>query len=203
MKFVLATNNAGKLREMRGILRQFNIEAVSQGEAGADIEVLETGATFYENALLKAKAVCKATGLPAIADDSGLLVDALGGAPGIRSKRYGGGLTDSGLCEYLLKNMENMEQRGAKFVCSIVCAFPDGDIVSAEGEILGDILYAPRGEKGFGYDPVFQPLGMDKSMAELSQDEKNAISHRAKALQSFLARIFQKSGPPEANYAKL
>ena len=194
MKFVAATANMGKLREMREILQKLGIETISQAEAGVEVDVEEIGATFYENALLKAGAVCKATGLPAVADDSGLMVDALGGAPGIYSKRYGGGgLDDSGLCAYLLNKMENMEQRGAKFVCSIVCLFPDGDIISAEGEIFGSILTAPSGGGGFGYDPVFQPCGMDRSFAELSPIEKNAMSHRAIALNKFICLLEERS----------
>ena len=194
MKFVAATANMGKLREMREILQKLGIETISQAEAGIEVAVEETGATFYENALLKAGAACRATGLPSVADDSGLMVDALNGAPGVFSRRYGGGgLDDSGLCAYLLNKMENMEQRGAKFVCSIVCVFPDGDIISAEGEIFGSILTAPRGEGGFGYDPVFQPCGVDRSFAELSPGEKNAMSHRAIALNKFIHLLEKRS----------
>ena len=193
MKFVIATNNAGKLREMREILAGLGLETVSQAEAGIDVEVEETGATFIENATLKAEAACKATGLPAIADDSGLVVEALGGAPGVHSKRYGGGgLSEGGLYAYLLQKMNGLEQRSAKFVSSIVCVFPDGRLLSAEGECAGAITGSPRGSGGFGYDPVFQPEGSSRTMAELSPAEKNAISHRGKALRSFkeALRIF-------------
>ena len=188
MKYIIATNNKDKLREMREILSEIGVEAESQSDAGIDVEAEETGATFFDNAKLKAEAVCKTAGRPAIADDSGLVVEALGGAPGIHSKRYGGGGLDSaGLCAYLLQRMENMEQRRAKFVSTIVCAYPDGSIISAQGECSGEITLTPRGHGGFGYDPVFLPENSAKTMAELTPDEKNAISHRGNALREFLS----------------
>ena len=197
MKYLIATNNLDKLHEMREILSGLGIQAVSLSEAGLDVEVDETGSTFYENAKLKAEAVCKASKLPAIADDSGLVVDALGGAPGVRSKRFGGGGLDSaGLCAHLLSAMDGMEQRGAKFVSSIVCAFPDGSAVCAQGECNGEITDSPRGSGGFGYDPVFLPEGSDRTMAQLTPDEKHAISHRGNALREFVKvlSIMQGSG---------
>ena len=191
MRFVLATNNPDKLREMREILTELGIDVVSMGDVGIDIDVEETGSTFLENAKLKAEAVCRASGLPSIADDSGLMVDALGGEPGVYSKRYGGGgLDGAGLCAFLLINMDGMEQRSAKFVSSIVCTFPDGRFLAAEGECSGEITTTPRGAGGFGYDPVFLVPGTDKTMAELPPDEKNKISHRAKALQE-LKRVIE------------
>ena len=190
MRFVIATNNPGKLKEMREILSEIGFDAISLAEAGVEVDVEETGSTFMENALLKAEAACRATGLPAIADDSGLSVAALNGAPGVYSKRFGGGgLDSSGLCTYLLKTMEGMEQRDAKFVSSIVCAFPDGSILSAEGECHGEITNAPRGSGGFGYDPVFLVAGDSRTMAELSPDEKNALSHRNAALRALAGKI--------------
>ena len=192
MKFVLATANQGKIREMREILLELGIEVVTQGDLGINIEVEETGTTFMENALLKAEAVCKATGLPAIADDSGLMVDALGGAPGVYSSSYGGeGLSNMERCEYLLEKLRNVEQRGAKFVCTIMCAFPDGRIISAEGECRGEMTRAPRGDNGFGYDPVFMADGTGMTMAELPQPEKNLISHRGRAIQSFVCELLK------------
>jgi len=186
MKYVIATKNPGKLREIGEILTQLGIEYITQAEAGIDIEAEETGGTFFENATLKAEAVCKAAGCPAIADDSGLVVEALNGAPGVHSKRFGGGGLDSeGLRRHLLQLMEGVEQRRAKFVSTIVCAFPDGSILSAEGECSGVITASPRGSGGFGYDPVFQPDGSVKTMAEMPPDEKNAVSHRGNALRSF------------------
>lgn len=190
MKFVLASNNKGKLLEMRALLEQMGHEVITQQEAGFTGEVEETGATFYENALLKARAVMEATGLPAIADDSGLMVDALGGRPGVYSKRYGGeGLRDEERNARLLSEMERQEHRSARFVSTIVCAFPDGTILSAEGVCRGEILRAPRGTGGFGYDPVFLVEGTGKSMAELTLEEKNALSHRGQALRLFEKRL--------------
>ncbi|MDR3210080.1 MAG: non-canonical purine NTP pyrophosphatase, partial [Oscillospiraceae bacterium] len=154
MTFLLATENPGKLREMRSLLADYAV--VSPNELGLALDTDETGETFRENALLKACAACAASGLPAIADDSGLCVDALGGAPGVRSRRWGGeGLTDAELCAFLLRRMEACAARGAKFVSHIVCAFPDGTLVEAAGECGGEILREARGDGGFGYDPVF------------------------------------------------
>ena len=190
MKFVLATANPGKIAEMHDILSQLGIDAVSREELGIHTEVDETGSTFYENALLKAEAICRLSELPAIADDSGLVVEALGGAPGVYSSSYGGELLDQEeRCAYLLKKMEKMEQRSAKYVCSIVCAFPDGSIISAQGECCGEISRSQRGTCGFGYDPVFLVEGLDKTMAELLPEEKNALSHRGKALRALRALI--------------
>jgi len=184
--FVLATANPGKINEMREILSEFDINVATRKELGIDMEVEETGSTFIENAMLKAAAICKAADLPAIADDSGLVIDALDGQPGLYSSTFGGEeLNNEQRVTYLLKLMENMEHRSAKFVCTIVCAFPDGSILSARGECNGSILTEPRGKGGFGYDPVFLPQGYDKSMAELPADEKNRISHRGLALKEF------------------
>ncbi len=189
MRFVLATGNTGKLREMREILAEYRLDVISQTQAGLTLEPDETGETFYENARIKAEAVMKASGLPAIADDSGLEVEALGGRPGVYSKRYGGFSDDGERNAYLLKELENTEHRAARFVSSIVCCFPDGGEVSARGECGGEILRAPRGDSGFGYDPVFLVGGTDKSIAELTSEEKNAVSHRGKALRAFVPKL--------------
>jgi XTP/dITP diphosphohydrolase len=190
MTFVLASNNNDKLKELRAILSDFGYTVISQAEAGIDLEVEETGETFRDNAFLKAEAAMKASGLPAIADDSGLAVEFLNGGPGVRSKRYGGeGLTDTDRNALLLKNMEKAEQRRAKFVSSIVCVFPDGGVVSAEGTCDGTILDAPRGTGGFGYDPVFFVTSAGKSMAELTPEEKNVVSHRGGALRLFKPKL--------------
>lgn len=190
MTFVLASNNKDKLNELRDILSGFGLDVISQREAGLELEADETGETFYDNALIKARAAAEYTGMPAIADDSGLMVDALGGGPGVRSKRYGGeGLSDSDRNALLLKNLEGTEQRDARFVSCIVCFFPNGDIVSAQGECHGEILRSPRGSGGFGYDPVFLVKGGDKSMAELAPAEKNAVSHRGNALRAFEKKL--------------
>lgn len=182
---ILASNNAHKLEEFRAIFADMGIEIVSQREAGCDFEVDETGTTFEENAYLKAIAVTEATGQPAIADDSGLMVDALGGAPGVYSARYTGNHedSDSDRYRYLLKNLGDSEQRAARFVSCICLTFPNGDILRARGTCEGTILYAPRGENGFGYDPIFLPDGFDQSMAEIAPEEKNRISHRGNALK--------------------
>ena len=189
-KFVLATANPGKIREMRGILYGLGIEVLSRADAGISFDIEETGSTFMENALLKAEAVCKASGMPAIADDSGLMVEALGGAPGVYSSTYGGErFDDAERYAYLLEKMESTEQRGAKFVCTIVCVFPDGSNITAQGECCGEIALSPRGANGFGYDPVFLVEGTGMTMAELPPDEKNALSHRGKALREFAKQI--------------
>ncbi len=190
MKLVLASKNQKKLVEMNDILSHLGIEVCSEAEAGVDLEVEETGSTFEENSLLKAKAVMEASGLPAIADDSGLCVDCLGGAPGVYSARYGGeGLSDEARYQILLENMRGQMTRTAKFVSVITCCFPNGDVLSARGECPGTIAYAPMGEGGFGYDPVFFVPELKKTFAQLAADEKNAISHRGKALEAFQVKL--------------
>lgn len=191
MKLILASNNAHKLREFREILSPLGIEIISQSEAGCHFEVEETGTTFEENAYLKAAAVTQVTGLPAVADDSGLAVDALNGEPGIYSARYTGNHDDSDQerNRYLLKKMENLEQRSARFVSCISCTFPNGDRIDTRGECEGEILRAVSGTNGFGYDPLFRPLGYSCSMAELSGEEKNRISHRGNSLTQFHEKL--------------
>ena len=186
MKICAATGNAGKLRELRRILEAQGHEVVSQKELGITIEPDETGTTFAENALIKAETICKASGLPTIADDSGLCVDALGGAPGVHSARYTGNHDDSDADRYnlLLRNLGGRDDRAARFVCSLCCAFPNGDVLTAEGTCEGTILSAPRGENGFGYDPIFYLPEYGCTSAELSGKEKNKISHRGKALRA-------------------
>ncbi len=190
MKMVLASKNAHKLAEMAAILSQVGIEVVLESDVGADVEVEETGTTFEENAALKAKAVMEATGLPAIADDSGLCVTALGGGPGVFSARYGGeGLTDKDRYELVLSGLSGQIDRSARFVSCICCAFPNGDTVTARGECPGLITYAPRGEDGFGYDPIFLVPEKRKTFAQMTAEEKNAISHRGVALQKFKVEL--------------
>ena len=184
-KLVLASKNPKKLVEMNDILSHLWVEVCSEAEAGVDVEVEETGTTFEENSLLKARAVMEASGMPAIADDSGLCVDALGGAPGVYSARYGGPeLDDAGRYRLLLEMT-----RTAKFVSVITCCFPNGDVICARGECPGTIAYAPQGEGGFGYDPVFFVPGLKKTFAQLSPEEKNAISHRGRALRAFQEKL--------------
>lgn len=192
MKIIAATKNKNKLREFGDILNGFEI--ISQEDAGVDIDVEETGTTFEENSMLKAKAIFDATGITAIADDSGLCVDALGGEPGVYSARYGGeGYDDSGRVQLLLKNMQNVpdDKRTARFVCAITLVGADG-VITARGECEGKIDYEPKGENGFGYDPVFFVEKYGKTMAEVSPEEKNAISHRGKALKIFAQKLLNK-----------
>ena len=187
---VLATRNQGKVRELAEPLRAFGLRVVGL-DAFPDLpEVEETGTTFEENALLKAREVSKRTGLVAIADDSGLEVAALNGAPGVYSARYGGeGLDDTGRYRLLLENMRGQTPRTAKFVSVITCCFPNGDVLTARGECPGTIAFAPMGEGGFGYDPVFFVPGLKKTFAQLTPEEKNAISHRGKALEDFQKKL--------------
>ena len=199
MKVVLASKNKHKLEEISKITRQFDIELVLQSELGVDIDVEETGTTFEENSFLKADAVMKATGLPALADDSGIAVDALNGEPGIYSARYGfdDTLDDWGRLLLLLKNTEHVPdgQRQAQFVCVITMVTPEGQVIQARGEIHGELLREARGENGFGYDPIFYypPAGM--STAEMAPEEKNKVSHRGNALKVFYEKL------KEAGYA--
>ena len=189
-KLVLASKNQKKLVELDAILSQLGVQVCSEADAGVDVEVEETGTTFEENSLLKARAVMEASGLPAVADDSGLCVDALNGAPGVYSARYGGeGLDDAGRYRLLLENMRGQMPRTARFVSVITCCFPNGDVISARGECSGTIAFAPMGEGGFGYDPVFFVPSLKKTFAQLTAEEKNAISHRGKALKAFQVKL--------------
>lgn len=187
MKVILASKNQHKLTELSAILSQLGFEIALESEYGLDIDVEETGTTFEENSFLKADAVMKASGLPVLADDSGLMVDALDGAPGVYSARYGHKASDKERTAYLLENMKDVpeERRGAKFVCVITCLFPDGRKIVARGECPGVIARALHGENGFGYDPVFYLPELGMTYAELPSEQKNAISHRARALQDF------------------
>ena len=190
MKVVLASKNAHKLQELQDILSAQGVEVILESAAGVDVEVKETGTTFEENSLLKARAVMEASGLPAIADDSGLMVDALNGAPGVYSARYGGeGLSDTDRYRLLLENMRGQLDRRCRFVSAICCAFPNGDTVTARGECAGTLAYAPKGADGFGYDPVFFVPGLKKTFAELTPQEKNAVSHRGAALREFKVEL--------------
>ena len=199
MKVVLASKNKHKLIEISKITEQFGFELVMESELGLDIDVEETGSSFEENSFLKADAVMKATGLPALADDSGIAVDALNGEPGIYSARYGfdDSLDDWGRLKLLLKNTEQVPdgKRQAQFVCVITMVTPDGNVIQARGEIHGELLREPRGENGFGYDPIFYspPLGM--TTAQMSPEDKNRVSHRANALRAFYEKL------KEAGYA--
>ena len=199
MRVVLASKNRHKLVEISKITEKFDMELVLQSDLGVDIDVEETGTTFEENSFIKAEAVMKATGLPALADDSGIAVDALNGEPGIYSARYGfdESLDDWGRLELLLKNTEHVPdgERQAAFVAVITLVEPDGRVIQARGEIHGELTREPRGENGFGYDPIFYypPAGM--TTAEMPSEEKNAVSHRGNALKVLYEKL------KEAGYA--
>ena len=182
--YVIATNNAHKLHEIRDILENDRRRFISMKEAGIATDPEENGLTFEENALIKARAACKASGLPALADDSGLEVDFLNGEPGIRSARYCEG-SDADRVVYLLKKMEGVpaQQRGAQFVSAIACVYPDGTEFAVRGICRGVILTENRGEGGFGYDPVFFVPAEGETFASMPQARKNAISHRANSLK--------------------
>lgn len=178
---VVATGNAHKLREIAQIFPDF--EVISQKQAGFCEEVEETGATFMENALIKARAACKALGLPVLADDSGLCVEALGGAPGVYSARYCGHHgDDKANRSLLLKNMQNKADRTAYFCCAIAVVFPEGKEWTAEGKTYGRILTEESGDGGFGYDPIFFSDDLQKSFGVATAEEKNTVSHRYRAL---------------------
>ncbi len=190
MKFVLASQNKHKLTEMQSILSAHGVEVVLQSDMGLHVDVEETGETFAENAMLKAQAVMKASGLPAIADDSGVCVDALNGAPGVYSARYGGPeLDDAGRYRLLLFNMQGARTRAAHFTSAIACVFPNGDTLEAQGICPGTIAFAPQGDGGFGYDPVFFLPELRKTYAQLTPEEKAAVSHRGKALEIFDGKL--------------
>ena len=186
MKVVLASQNRHKLAEIQAILDKYDMELVLQSDLGVHIDVEETGTTFEENSELKARAVMEATGLPAIADDSGLCVDVLGGAPGIYSARYGAPecVTDWERLNFLLENLRGVrsEERTARFVCVITLLYPEGRKLVARGTCEGMIAHEPGGEDGFGYDPIFYLPRFGCTFAQMGADKKNAISHRANAL---------------------
>lgn len=186
-RLVVATGNAHKLREIAEIFTDF--EVLSQKQMGFMEEVEETGTTFAENALLKARAAAKALGCIALADDSGLCVEALGGAPGIYSARYAGGHgSDKANRDLLLKNMENVSERTAYFISAIALVYPDGKELVTEGRTYGKVLYEEQGEGGFGYDCIFESDDLKKSFGVATAEEKNAVSHRFRGLQAMLKK---------------
>ncbi len=184
---VLASGNAGKIREFAEMFPEFTVKGYK--EFGQNYEIEETGSTFYENALIKAKTVAESLGLPALADDSGLCVNALSGAPGIFSARYAGDGNDEHNIEKLLRNLKGEKDRSARFVCSLVFYYPDGKIVSAEGETEGEILLEKDGENGFGYDPIFYSKDLKKSFGKASEEEKNSVSHRSRAIKALREKL--------------
>jgi len=193
-KLVIASNNAKKLRELSELAAPLGYEVIAVSELAPGFDVEETGTTFEENALLKARAAAQATGEVALADDSGLMIDALEGAPGVYSARYAP--TDEARIQRVLRELEGVAGRSARFACALAVATPEGHSVVLIEYAEGSLIEAPRGTGGFGYDPIFLPAGGDRTFAELSADDKNALSHRGKALRrlpELLARLFSES----------
>ena len=188
MKLVIASNNKGKLREIREIMAGSGIEVLSQREAGCDFEAEETGRTFTANARIKALAAMRATGLPAAADDSGLEVNAMDGGPGVYSSRFCGERTYAEACREIISIVNGKTDRGARYCCAVVCCFPDGREISCFATTEGEIARELRGSGGFGYDPMFL-LPDGRTMAELTEEEKNAISHRGRAFRELLRKL--------------
>lgn len=190
MKIIVATKNQGKVKEIAKIFAELGLEVITQEEANIDIDVEETGDTFEKNALIKARAVSMLCDDIVIADDSGLCVDSLNGRPGVYSARYAGpDASDLQKINKLLSEMENVENRAAKFMCCVALVTPDGREFVSHGEVLGKILFEPEGENGFGYDPVFFSDELQKSFALASPEEKNSISHRGRALRAMYDKI--------------
>ena len=188
-KLVLASHTAGKLKEIAPLVTPFGVEPISAGALGLP-EPEETGDTFIANAALKALAAATATGLPALADDSGLTVVALGGAPGLYSARWAGEAKDFALAMARVEREwrdSGSNDRGAAFVCALALAWPDGHVETFEGRIFGELVFPPRGDRGFGYDPIFIPEGRQETFAEIDPAEKHAISHRARAFAQLVA----------------
>ncbi len=190
-KLVLATHNQGKYRENAALLAPFGLEVLSAGDLGLP-EPEETGATFEENAVLKARAACDATGLPAIADDSGLAVTALGGQPGIHTARWAGPERDFFLAmKRVHDELGDNPDRSGFFVCNLSVVWPDGQTASFEGRAEGTLVWPLRGERGFGFDPMFQPKGFDITFGEMDPAEKEAMSHRALAFAKLSEALLQ------------
>ena len=190
-KLVVASHNPGKVREIGELLAPFSVEVVSAGDLNLP-EPVEDGASFEANAAIKARAAARGSGLPALADDSGLAVHALGGEPGIHSARWGGPDKDFGLAMRKVNDaLGGAADRTAHFVCNLALAWPDGHIEHFEGTVHGTLVWPPRGDKGFGYDPIFVPDGFDITFAEMDPAKKHAMSHRAEAFGQLVAACFE------------
>lgn len=199
-KLLLATNNPGKIRELDSLLQGTPFVVATPESEGIDLDVEETGTTFEENARLKAEAFARASGLCAMADDSGLEVDALGGEPGVYSARYAGpDATDEERVRYLLSKLGDIEweKRGARFRSVVALAHPDGEVRLFEGACEGVVAFEPRGDKGFGYDPIFYIPNLGKHMAELDMDQKNGVSHRGMAARKAIEYLKAAAGDTE------
>ncbi len=190
-KLVIASHNKGKVREIGELLEPFGVETISAGDLGLP-EPVEDGLTFIANAEIKALAAAKASGLPALADDSGLEVHGLGGEPGIYSARWAGPTKDFNVAMAAVnEKLGDNPDRGANFTCALTLAWPDGHMESFEGKVFGSLTWPMRGEKGFGYDPVFVPTGFDMTFAEMEPAEKHAMSHRAEAFTQLIDACFK------------
>lgn len=188
MKLIIASNNKHKIYEIKKILGEKFEEILSLREAGIDHETVEDGTTFMENAIKKASEISAISGTAALADDSGICCDALDGAPGIFSARFSGG-TDADNNRLLIERLADKEDKSAHYTCAMALCYPDGSVVTAEGYMYGKITETARGERGFGYDPHFIPDGETRTVAEMSDEEKNAISHRGRALELLLGKL--------------
>jgi len=189
-RLVIASHNPGKVTEIAALVRPFGVTVVSAGELNLE-EPDETGTSFAENAALKARAAASASGLPALADDSGLLVPALGGDPGIYSARWAGPAKDfNAAMAKVEKALEGKDDRRAHFACALAIAWPDGGAETFEGTVHGTLVWPPRGARGFGYDPIFLPDGHGETFGEMDPDRKHEISHRARAFRLFVAACF-------------
>lgn len=190
-KLVIASHNKGKVREIGELLEPFGVETISAGALGLD-EPVEDGLTFIANAEIKALAAAKASGLPALADDSGLEVAALGGEPGIYSARWAGPTKDFNIAmKDVVEKMGDAADRSANFTCALTLAWPDGHMESFEGKVFGTVTWPMRGEKGFGYDPIFVPTGFETTFAEMVPAAKHAMSHRAHAFKQLIDACFK------------
>ncbi len=190
MKLVIASNNQHKIREIKAILGGKFDSILSLSEAGISHETIEDGTTFLENAAKKAREICALSGLPALADDSGITAEALGDEPGVYSARYAGGHgNDEDNNNLLLSRLQDKDDRRAHYTSAVVLAYPDGRVVSAEGYMYGEIIHTRRGTGGFGYDPLFVPVGHTRTVAEMTDAEKHSISHRGNALRALLEKL--------------
>ena len=193
MKLIIASNNKNKIYEIKKILGDKFEQILSQREAGIEHETVEDGKTFLENATKKAREIAEISGCAALADDSGICVHALGGEPGIYSARYSGGHgNDLDNNNLVLKNLKDKQDKTAHYTCAVALVYPDGRELSAEGYMYGEITENSRGDRGFGYDPIFVPEGESRTVAQMTDEEKNAISHRANALKAFASVLEEK-----------
>jgi len=190
VKLIIASNNKHKIKEIKEILGEKFEQILSMSEAGINHETVEDGETFLENAEKKAREIAEISGCAALADDSGICVDALGGAPGVYSARFSGEHgNDEDNNDLLLSKLQGVTERGAHYTCAMVIVFPDGECIRAEEYFFGDVIHERRGTRGFGYDPLFVPKGETRTVAEMTDEEKNAVSHRAKALKAILEML--------------